>query len=79
MIAMVNISVLEIDDEGRIKLPQEILEKFGLQPRSKVLLELKKDGIRLSKYKEREEFIELFCGAVEGEDEDDLDLKSMNK
>jgi len=76
---MSNSKKVEIDDEGRIRLPKSILESFGVSPKEKILVELVNDEIHLKKISDRLKFITDFCGVIEGESEEDLNLKDIWK
>lgn len=71
--------IVEIDNEGKIKLPSNVLVELGLKPKSRVYVTIKNNGLFLTKFRERErdEFIESFCGAIEAATDEDLDLKQI--
>jgi len=55
-----------LDEEGRVKLPREVLDELGLRPGQELLVELRGREILLRPVVSPEEFISELRGCVRG-------------
>ena len=56
-----------IDERGRVLIPKEIREAYGLRAGQTVRFETDEEGIHLRPTISKEAFMERFCGALNAE------------